>query len=245
MSLLPVILDTETTGTDINKESIVQFAALIVDSSTGERIPMMNTLCNPGRRIGAEAAEVHGISDEAVAFAMPAEWVLQHFKNLLDKLEAGGNDIILCGANHTRFDIPLMHNLLPTAGFKDYLTVDSYTMFLRDYPDMPHKLGELYEWYCEGDASKAHDAMADCEMVADILIKYVLDNGKGLLEIAREQEQPRVLDKFPLGKHKGLPVNDVPHSYMRWCRANFTEVHPDVEATICSVLNCEEWTDKS
>jgi len=241
MSLLPIVLDTETTGVNTDRDSIVQFAALIVEFEFGTMRPLYETLCNPGRKISEDAAAVHGIHDSDVEFAIPAVWALQHFKNLLDGLEARGYDIILCGANHERFDIPLMDTLLPTAKFRDYLSVDSYTMALREFPDMPHKVGEMYEWYCSGDASQAHDAMADCRMVADILTKYINEKHIDILDMARQQEEAYVLDKFPFGKHKGVPIREVPTSYIQWCRQNFTDVHKDVEATICVLLECDEW----
>jgi len=241
MSLIPIVIDLETTGTDLDHDSIIQLAAVMIDLDSGRPITLLSMYCNPGRPIEAGATEVHGIKDEDVQWATPAQWALQHLKLALDTLEAGGNTIVICGQNHERFDIPVMDRILPSAGFNTYLSVDTYTIAIREFPTMPHKLGEFFEWYLEKPAINAHDAAADCYMVAEILLKYMADSGKDILTLANELEQPRVLEVYPFGKHKGVAVNKVPTGYINWCRNNFTEVHKDIEATICDALGCEEW----
>lgn len=241
MSLIPIVIDTETTGTDLDKISICQLAAVMMDIDSGRSITLMSNYCNPGRPIEPGATEVHGIKDEDVVWAVPAEWALSHLKLVLDSLENAGNDIILCGQNHERFDIPLMDRILPSAGFNTYYSVDTYTIALREHPSMPHKLGDFYEWYIEKEPINAHDAAADCHMVAEILMKYLKDHQVSILDLAMALEEAKVLDTMVFGKYKGVPVKDVPRSYWDWCRKSFTEVHKDVEATICDVIGCEEW----
>jgi DNA polymerase III epsilon subunit-like protein len=240
-TLIPIVIDLETTGIDLDHDSIVQLAAVMIDLDTGRPITLLSMYCNPGRPIDPGAAEVHGIKDEDVQWATPAQWALSHLKLALDKLEEGGNTVVICGQNHERFDIPMMDRILPSAHFNEYLSVDTYTIALREWPEMPHKLGELYEWYVEKTAINAHDAAADCYMVAEILLKYMGEHDREIITLANELEQPHVLDKFPFGKHKGMPVDKIPSGYLNWCRVNFTEVHKDVEATICDALECESW----
>jgi len=243
-NVIPVVVDLETTGIDLDHDSIVQLAAVMIDLDTGRPLTLLSMYTNPGRKISEEAGEVHGIKDEDLIWATPAQWALQHLKMVLDSIEAAGNTVVLCGQNHERFDIPLMDRILPSAQFNNYLSVDTYTIALRNWPAMPHKLGEFYEWYCEKMAINAHDAAADCYMVSEILLKYMGESDQGIIDLANELEQPRVLDQFPFGKYKGIPVSDIPKGYMNWCRQNFTEVHADVEATICDALGCEEWIPK-
>ena len=240
-NIVPIVIDTETTGVDLVHDSVVQLAAVMLDLESGRPITLLSMLCNPGMEISEGAQEVHGIKDEDLIWATPSQWALQHLKMVMDSIEAAGNTIILCGQNHERFDVPLMDRILPTAGFNSYLSIDTYTIALREWPEMPHKLGELYEWYCEKPAIKAHDAAADCWMVADILLKYMRENDREIVSLANELEQARVLDKFPFGKYKSMDVSKIPTGYLNWCRNNFTEVHKDVEATICDRLGCEQW----
>ena len=242
-NIIPVVIDLETTGIDMDHDSIVQMAAVMIDLDTGRPLTLLSMYCNPGRHISEGATEVHGIHDEDVQWATPAEWALQHLKMVLNSIEKSGKTVIICGQNHERFDIPIMDRIMPTAHFNDYLSIDTYTIALREWPEMPHTLGELYGWYCEKDAINAHDAAADCYMVAEILLKYMREGDREVVSLANELSQPRVLDKFPFGKYKGLDVSDIPRRYLVWCRENFSEVHTDVEATICDVLGCEPWTE--
>jgi DNA polymerase-3 subunit epsilon len=244
--ILPVVIDTETTGVDLDNDSICQVAAVLIHPHAGpntQAVTLFSTYCNPGKPIPAEATAIHGVTDADVRWSMPAEWALMHLKMVLDKLEESG-DVVLCGQNHERFDVPLMDRILPSAGFNQYLSLDSYTIAIREFPEMQHKLGEFYEWYCEKQPIDAHDAAADCHMVAAILHKYVNEMKSDYVTLAQEQEQARVLDVFPFGKYKGMKTKDISKSYFNWCRVNFTEVHKDIEETICSVLECEAFTDE-
>jgi DNA polymerase-3 subunit epsilon len=67
-----VIIDTETTGTDFNKDAIIEVGALavLVDPNTGEVgeiIGHFNGLEDPGFPIPPESTEIHGITDAMVA----------------------------------------------------------------------------------------------------------------------------------------------------------------------------------
>jgi len=238
---LPVIIDTETTGIDLDHDSVVQLAAVMYDQATGNPVTLLSMLCNPGTEISQGASDVHGITQEELHWATPTAWALQHLKMALDALEQQG-DVILVGHNSDRFDIPLIHRILPSAGFNTYLTVDTYTMAMREWPEKEHKLGLLYEWYVGKPAVKAHDAAADCWMVAEILHKYLTEKGMTLMELSRQQEEPRLMEVWPWGKYKGQRVDDLPQSFLNWCRTNYHEVHPDIEATICDKLGCDTWT---
>ena len=242
MSDIVVVIDLETTGISMDHDNIVQMAAVLLDLKAERAITLLSMYTNPGMEISEGAQEVHGISAEDVRWATPAVWALQHLKLTLDKLEEQG-DVILVGHNHERFDIPMMHRILPSAGFNEYLTVDSYVAAMRKWPEMPHKLSEVFSWYCEKDPEGAHDASWDCHMVAEILMKYLKEEGIDIMQLVKEQEQPRVLDVWPFGKMKGVKVSDIPNSYLSWCRQNFTETSKDIEATICDALQCEPWTE--
>jgi hypothetical protein len=36
--------------------------------------------------------------------------------------------------------------------------------------------------------------------------------------------------EMPFGKHKGVPLDQVPPSYLRWCLANLEDLNPDLRA---------------
>lgn len=241
MNIYPVVLDLETTGADIAEDSICQIGAVLASytETDARAITLLSMLANPGQPIKPDASAVHGIKDEDVYWSTPAIWALRHVDLMLKELSKTGQ-VIICGQNQERFDIPLMHRLLPEAGFNEYPSIDTYTLALRLYPSMPHKLGELYEWFMEDEPIDAHDAAADCHMVARILGKYMREHfsDMSLMDLAKHLEEPVVLETMPFGKHKGLPCAEVPKGYYVWCMNNFNDSHKDMDATICHYATC-------
>src|SRR5260221_11377924 len=62
-----VAVDLETTGTDVEQDRIVEFAA--VKAIPGGQTCWFNTRVNPGRSIPVSATRVHGITDAGVVGA--------------------------------------------------------------------------------------------------------------------------------------------------------------------------------
>ncbi|MGW7222446.1 exonuclease domain-containing protein [Streptomyces sp. NPDC054826] len=73
-----VVLDTETTGLD-PEACVVELAVI---SGSGD--VLLDTLVNPGRPIPADASEIHGITDEAVASAPTFGQILVSLTAALD-----------------------------------------------------------------------------------------------------------------------------------------------------------------
>ena len=90
-----VVFDLETTGTSVNKDSVVEISALKVKD--GQVVDEFSMLVNPGRPIPYYASRVHGISNAMVRNAPPFDVALQAF------LEFAG-DSILVGHNIHSFD---------------------------------------------------------------------------------------------------------------------------------------------
>lgn len=68
LSELPVVvLDTETTGLDSQKDAIVSVGAARCHGRRLYRSTVLDLLVNPGRRIPARSTAVHGITDSMVA----------------------------------------------------------------------------------------------------------------------------------------------------------------------------------
>ena len=59
-----VAFDVETTGLDVEREEIVEIAA--VRFTNGRQCDVFETLVHPGRPIPAQATRIHGITDEMV-----------------------------------------------------------------------------------------------------------------------------------------------------------------------------------
>ena len=153
--------DLETTGVNITNDRIVEMAVLKIlpDGSQEEKL----WLINPEMKIPAEAAAVHGITDEKVADAPT-------FKQLASEIS---NFIIHCdlaGYNSDRFDIPLLAEEMLRAEFdfdmKNLKTVDVQTIF---HKMEQRTLTAALKFYCQKDLTDAHSAMADTRATFDVL----------------------------------------------------------------------------
>ncbi len=154
--------DLETTGIKIGRDRIVQIGIvrLLVDGTRTS----YQTLVNPGIPIPAEATAVHGITDADVADAPALEDVA---REVLDELV--GCD--LAGFNCLRFDIPFLAEELHRVG-RDW---DSSALRVVDVQRIYHKmeprnLGAALKYYCGREHEGAHDALADVQATADVLL---------------------------------------------------------------------------
>lgn len=154
--------DLETTGTRIGKDRIVQIGIIrLLPDGTRENY---QTLVNPEMPIPAEATAVHGISDADVADAPTLGAVA---RVVLDEL--AGCD--LSGFNVLRFDIPFLTEELHRVGY-DWNTADLRVVDVqRIFHKMePRDLSAALRFYCGKEHSGAHDALADVEATADVLL---------------------------------------------------------------------------
>ncbi len=154
--------DLETTGIRIGRDRIVQIGIVrLMPDGSRERY---QSLVDPEMPIPAEATAIHGIGDLDVAFAPKlqdiAEEILGHM---------AGCD--LSGFNVIKFDIPLLTEELQRVG----TTWDTSMLRIVDAQRIFHKmerrdLGAALKFYVGRDHVSAHDALADVEATADVLL---------------------------------------------------------------------------
>ena len=209
--------DLETTGINITNDRIVEMAVIKLnpDGTQEEKL----WLVNPEMPISAEAAAVHGITDEKVANAPT-------FKQLAADISAFIIHCDLAGFNSDRFDIPLLAEEMLRADFdfdlKNLKTVDVQTIF---HKMEQRTLTAALKFYCEQDLTDAHSAMADTEATYDVLLAQLerykeLENNTAFLSefsshkrtvdvagfiVYNKEDQPT----FSFGKHKGKTVDEV------------------------------------
>lgn len=154
--------DLETTGTRIGTDRIVQFGVvrLLPDGSREG----WQCLVNPGIPIPSEATAVHGITDADVADAPPLEDTAQA---IVERL--AGCD--LAGFNCLRFDVPFLAEELHRVGVHwDHAGLRVVDV-QRIYHQMePRNLSAALKFYCGREHEGAHDALADVEATADVLL---------------------------------------------------------------------------
>lgn len=154
--------DLETTGTRIGKDRIVQIGIvrLMPDGTRSS----YQTLVNPQMPIPAEATAIHGITDLDVAMAPTLDAVAKEVLN-----ELSGCD--LSGFNVMRFDLPFLAEELYRVGVEwDHARLRIVDV-QRIYHQMePRNLSAALKFYCNREHEGAHDALADVEATADVLL---------------------------------------------------------------------------
>lgn len=91
------------------------------------------------------------------------------------------------------------------------------------YPQLDsHSLGALmYALFGSGAREKikgAHSALNDIQMNFEVFCRLRKDlNFTTLDEAHATSEDARIPTIMPFGKHKGMPIKDVPYNYMTWC----------------------------
>jgi len=190
----PIItFDLETTGTNVNKDKIVQIAAikLFPDGSVEQK----NTLINPEIPIPKEASDVHGITDEMVA-NKPT------FKQIAVSLKAWFKDCDLSGFNQDKFDIPLLCAEFELIGIEfldwDFNSIDVLSLYRKLYPN---KLTDIYKRLFGFDFDGAHDALNDVLASNEVLWRIIEDNSDQL-EVVGVKE----IDSFIQGDRKRYDI---------------------------------------
>jgi DNA polymerase-3 subunit epsilon len=164
--------DLETTGVRIGRDRIVQIGIVrLMPDGQRERY---QTLVSPGIPIPAEATAVHGITDADVADAPPLEAVAT---TILNELE--GCD--LAGFNLLRFDVPFLAEELWRVGTAwDHLSVRIVDVQRIYHQLEPRNLSAALRFYCGREHAGAHDALADVEATADVLLAQLDRYGEAL-----------------------------------------------------------------
>lgn len=154
--------DLETTGTRIGKDRIVQIGIvrLLPDSARTS----YQTLVNPQMPIPAEATAIHGITDLDVAMAPTLDAVASEVLAQLDGCD-------LAGFNVLRFDVPFLAEELFRVGVEWNSSSLRIVDVQRIYHQMePRNLSAALKFYCGREHEGAHDALADVEATADVLL---------------------------------------------------------------------------
>jgi DNA polymerase III subunit epsilon len=219
--------DIESTGLNVTKDRIVEisFVRLLPDGSQEEK----HYLLNPLIPISAEAAAIHGITDDKVA-QCPS------FADVAADMHAFIGEADLAGFNALKFDIPMLLEEFARVGID--LQVEKRELI--DVQVIFHKMEErtlaaAYRFYCDKDLENAHSAHADTMATLEVfkaqIEKYnqLPKTLRGLAQwmgndVKVDLEGRIVLNEnqipvFNFGKHKGKSVKQVfqaEPSYYSW-----------------------------
>lgn len=216
------LADCETTGVSPS-DRMVEVAWLLMNEDF-KILDEGHSLINPQRPIPAGASAVHGITMKDVENAPTAD---EYFYDVLGN-KLGSVDAIFT-AHNAPFDMRYFGPYLPDA------TPQMCTLRLarKLYPDVDnHKLGTLvYALGLDVDKSRFHSADGDMIILMSLLGKMTEDFGYTLWDLFEAANTPIQMTKMTFGKHKGVPLKDLPASYVSWL-LKLDNLDPDLRASL-------------
>lgn len=159
-----VFFDLETTSTDAKTARIVSIS-LIKLHPDGNR-EKVKTLVNPGVPIPADAAAIHGITDEMVAGK-------HTFKQLAPSILKIVKDQMLGGFNLLAYDIPVLSmefdrvSVTWPEATEKLEVIDVGNIFKKMHP---RTLSAAFKLYTGADLEEAHDAEVDNDATIDVFL---------------------------------------------------------------------------
>lgn len=221
-----VFLDCETTGPDPATAIPVQIGRIGV---TDYNLWGQCGGANPGCPIPPAATAVHGITDADVVDAIPAESVVPGYYT--DATRAGTYVVTYNGDN---YDLPMLARVAGAGAPDLSRSIDVFRLFRAKAPlDQSGRLGEAFRAYVGREPEGAHDALADCEMTAELLLAILdrhPDLPRSLPELAAYSRNPPefaspdgFLRRTPegivvaIGKHRGKRLADLVKRDRGWC----------------------------
>lgn len=171
-----VVFDLETTGTNYQKDSIIEICAL--KASGGMVTDTYSTLVNPQCPIPYYATQVNGITDEMEA---DAPLLLDALPAFLEFIA----DSVLVGHNIHTFDLRFLarasRELFAREISNDY--IDTLYMARQCLPELSHhKLTDLAQHF-QIDTKGAHRALKDCWMNQACYEKMALLQKKAAMDL--------------------------------------------------------------
>ena len=200
-----LLVDTETTGISA-EDKVCEMAYVEIDDAFNV-VRSGNSLINPGIPIHYAASSVNGITDVMVKDAPTLE------------------DYMLSEGSPLRGEVTLIaHNLDFDFRFLKTYTDDSVGKLCTLkcarvlYPDAAnHKQGTLAAMLgIQVAREKAHSADGDLDVLLQLLQCLCRDAGTDLYGLLEVQRRPRPISKMPFGKHKGVPLAELPNNYIFW-----------------------------
>jgi DNA polymerase III subunit epsilon len=219
------ILDLETTGTDPQKDRIVEISVLKL--FPGGESETRTRLVKPGIPIPRNASDVHNITDGDVEGA-------PSFASMANALLAFLDGCDLCGYNLKRFDLRLLcaefQRCGKTFSLEGRAIIDPMEIF---YQKEPRDLQAAVRTYLGREHEGAHSAEADVAATFEILEEMIrrYDLPSNPIELHESLVDKDVVDsdgffrrvegeiRFVKGKHRGSPLDLVAKrhpDYLEW-----------------------------
>lgn len=168
-----IVLDTETTGLNKDKDKIIEIGCILIGNDLKE-ISSKQWYVNPGIKIPYEAYKVHGINNEMVEDKPFFANVYHEFLKYVGKL-----DIIAHNAN---FDIGFIQAELKRNGYHDFLegrnVIDTLKIARKKIKKGKKNLDSLCKRFgVPNTRGKHHGALKDARLLAQVYW-HLMDKGQ-------------------------------------------------------------------
>ncbi len=160
-----IVLDVETTGLDVYKERMIEFAAVKL---VGNKITdTFETLINPEQPIRYSSYLIHNISQEMVEDAPKLPEIMPKILDFIGDYPIVGHNVI--------FDFSFINQASKIVYGKEITnrTIDSQALFKEVFPDEPSHGLEALMNRMGVEYSTRHRAMADAEGLAKSFPKLI------------------------------------------------------------------------
>ena len=220
-----ILGDTETTGVS-SDDKVCEVALMQID----EDFNVINQSCsliNPGKPIHYAASAVNGITDAMVADAPTLE---QYMSDIGHPLL---NEDVVFIAHNAAFD----HRFLKDFMQDDVKTLCTLKCARHIYPDAAnHKQGTLAAMLgIEVAREKAHSADGDLDVLLQLLQHLCRDADTDLYGLLEVQRRPRPIKNMPFGKHRGVPLKDLPANYIFWLLNKADNLDADLRTALLAL----------
>ncbi|MGE0745257.1 MAG: 3'-5' exonuclease [Rhodospirillales bacterium] len=211
-----IVIDTETTGLD--DPVPVEIAWADIDQMGNVKSDCVVRRFNPGRPISWGAMATHHIRDEDVSSEPPPS-----------TFSLPDGTVYLIGHN-IDFDWKVL-------GSPDVKRICTLALARTLWPEMDsHTLGactyRIRGAQARRDLRGAHSAATDILLAAAVLQAWSSVNSPtDLAHLWLMSEAARVPTHMTFGKHKGLPIEEVPRDYKQWLMRQ-----PDVDPYLMKAL---------
>ena len=219
-----LLVDTETTGISA-EDKVCEMAYVEIDDAFNV-VRSGNSLINPGIPINYAASAVNGITDVMVKDAPTLE------------------DYMLSEGSPLRGEVTLIaHNLDFDFRFLKAYTDDSVGKLCTLkcarvlYPDAAnHKQGTLAAMLgIQVAREKAHSADGDLDVLLQLLQHLCRDADTDLYGLLEVQRRPRPIKNMPFGKHRGVPLKDLPANYIFWLLNKADNLDADLRTALLAL----------
>lgn len=202
-----VCIDCEMTGLDLDKDRIIEVAA--VRFKEDEILEAFETLIDPECTIPDESIVIHHITQDMVAGKPKIKEILPQLLKLVGRHTIVGHGV--------GFDIEMIARAADRDGIPTLIrnnpTLDTLRM-ARLYGESPVNSLEHLRQHFNIEQEGAHRAMSDVIVNMEVF-KFLAKRYKTTEQLIALLSKPIELKVMPLGKYKGRLMKEVPLDYLQ------------------------------